>query len=100
MKKTLIFKFPIDMGRILVLMGLISLMFIKTSEAKPVQVGVSLQVFYDELLPYGDWVHDPVHGYVWIPYAENNFQPYATNGYWVMTPYGNTWVSNYEWGWA
>src|SRR5690606_2229857 len=65
-----------------------------------IQPGVSFQVFYDELLPYGDWISDPIHGYVWVPYAEPNFQPYATNGHWVMTTYGNTWVSNYDWGWA
>src|SRR5690606_8528916 len=38
--------------------------------------------------------------YIWLPYAEDGFQPYATNGHWVMTSYGNTWVSNYDWGWA
>ena len=63
-------------------------------------VHISFQTFYDELSPYGDWVHNPVHGYVWVPYAERGFQPYATSGHWVMTQYGNTWVSDYEWGWA
>ncbi|TVP46094.1 MAG: hypothetical protein EA341_14070 [Mongoliibacter sp.] len=61
---------------------------------------VSFQVFYNELAPYGDWVMDPNHGYVWVPYVDNNFQPYVTNGYWTMTNFGNTWVSNYNWGWA
>lgn len=100
MKKALIFNFPFNMGKTLLLMGLLSLGFIKTSEAESVQPGVSFQIFYDELLPYGDWIYDPVHGYVWVPYADNNFQPYASNGYWVMTSYGNTWVSHYDWGWA
>src|SRR5690606_30432372 len=27
-------------------------------------------------------------------------RPYYTNGHWVMTEYGNTWVSDYPWGWA
>ncbi|QIH35338.1 DUF6600 domain-containing protein [Sphingobacterium sp. DR205] len=62
--------------------------------------GVSFQMFYDELSPYGQWVNDPNYGYVWIPDAGPDFQPYATNGYWSMTDYGNTWVSNYDWGWA
>ncbi|MDN3686570.1 DUF6600 domain-containing protein [Cyclobacterium jeungdonense] len=68
------------------------------SQATP--VAVSFQVFYDELSPYGDWVQDPHYGYIWIPYAERDFQPYRTNGHWVMSTYGNTWVSNYDWGWA
>ncbi|WP_162417040.1 DUF6600 domain-containing protein [Cyclobacterium roseum] len=68
------------------------------SQAAP--VAVSFQVFYDELSPYGDWVEDPHYGFIWIPYAERNFQPYRTNGHWVMSTYGNTWVSNYDWGWA
>ncbi len=63
-------------------------------------MGVNFQVFYNELSPYGDWVMDPNHGYLWIPDAGRNFQPYATNGYWAMTNFGNTWVSNYDWGWA
>jgi hypothetical protein len=62
--------------------------------------GVNFQVFYNELSPYGDWVMDPNHGYVWIPFVNNGFQPYASNGYWTMTDFGNTWVSNYAWGWA
>lgn len=83
-----------------VLVALFSLMFNKSSIADDIHAGISFQVFYDELMPYGDWVGHPVHGYVWIPYAEPGFQPYATNGYWVMSTYGNTWVSNYDWGWA
>ena len=63
-------------------------------------VGISFQVFYNELSPFGDWVMDPAHGYVWVPYVDHGFQPYATNGYWTMTNFGNTWVSNYSWGWA
>ncbi|GAB3645730.1 hypothetical protein GCM10028791_04350 [Echinicola sediminis] len=62
--------------------------------------GVSFQVFYDELTPYGDWVNDPRYGYIWLPYVDRGFHPYGTNGHWVMTEFGNTWVSNYDWGWA
>lgn len=62
---------------------------------------VTLQTFYDELEPYGQWVDDPEYGYVWVPDVEDpDFRPYSTNGRWVMTEYGNTWVSDYEWGWA
>jgi hypothetical protein len=69
------------------------------AEANPFP-GVSFQVFYDELAPYGDWVMDPNQGYIWLPYAEQGFHPYGSNGHWAMTSYGNTWVSYYDWGWA
>ena len=58
------------------------------------------QGFYDELGPYGQWVQTPEYGNVWIPDVEPGFQPYATNGHWVVTEFGNTWVSDYAWGWA
>ena len=61
---------------------------------------VSLQVFYDELSYYGDWINNPDYGYVWRPDVGSDFRPYYTNGRWAMTSYGNTWVSDYEWGWA
>jgi len=62
---------------------------------------VSLETFYDELSPYGVWIQDPQYGYVWRPDVDQDeFRPYYTNGHWEMTQYGNTWVSNYEWGWA
>lgn len=78
------------------------LLLVATMGAVKAQPGmrVSFQLFYDELAPYGEWVNDPEYGYVWLPHAEPGFQPYASNGYWVMTTYGNTWVSNYPWGWA
>lgn len=62
---------------------------------------VSLDTFYQELAPYGTWTQDPDYGYVWRPDVDmSNFQPYYTNGHWAMTEYGNTWVSDYDWGWA
>lgn len=64
------------------------------------QVSVDFQVFYDELSPYGTWIENPAYGYVWIPNVEAGFTPYATNGYWVFTDDGWTWVSDYPWGWA
>ncbi len=62
--------------------------------------GVSFQVFYDELSPYGDWVKDARYGYIWLPAVREDFHPYGTEGHWVMTEYGNAWVSYYDWGWA
>jgi len=62
--------------------------------------GITLQTFYDELSYYGDWIDNPDYGYVWRPNVGRDFRPYYTNGRWAMTEYGNTWVSDYEWGWA
>jgi len=61
---------------------------------------VSYQDFYDDLSPYGVWVNDPVYGYVWAPDVDDDFRPYFTSGHWAMTEFGNTWVSDYPWGWA
>jgi len=61
---------------------------------------VTFQIFYDQLSPYGDWVYDPVYGYVWIPDAGPGFIPYLTNGYWSYTDCGWAWISGYPWGWA
>jgi hypothetical protein len=82
------------------LLGLMAFLAGKTAEAKSNNFAVSFQVFYDELMPYGDWIDDPHYGFIWVPYVEPGFQPYRTNGYWVMSRFGNTWVSMYDWGWA
>lgn len=77
---------------------LLGVMFPKQASAQ--QSYVSLQVFYDQLSPYGQWVDYPNYGYVWIPSAGYDFVPYSTNGQWILTEYGWTWYSNYDWGWA
>jgi hypothetical protein len=66
------------------------------------QVTISIQTFYDQLSPYGDWIYTPDYGYVWRPYFDNpaSFRPYSSNGNWVYTDYGWTWASGYDWGWA
>jgi uncharacterized protein DUF6600 len=62
---------------------------------------VSLETFYDELSPYGVWIDDPQYGRVWRPDVDQDeFRPYYSSGHWEMTRYGNTWVSDYDWGWA
>jgi len=92
--KTL-FKFPA------VMLGLFLLLTGTAQSAKAQYDDVSLQTFYDELSPYGTWINDPEYGYVWRPDVDQaEFRPYYTNGRWAMTEYGNTWVSNYDWGWA
>ena len=81
---------------VLLLIGMISS---HPAEAKNYR-GVSFQVFYDALTPYGDWIKDARYGYIWLPAVYEDFHPYGTNGHWVMTEFGNTWVSDYDWGWA
>ncbi|GAB3751836.1 DUF6600 domain-containing protein [Spirosoma pomorum] len=63
-------------------------------------MSVPIESFYDELDPYGQWTQYPGYGDAWIPSAGPDFQPYASNGHWIVTEYGNTWVSDYDWGWA
>jgi len=75
-----------------------SLLFPKHLSAQ--HANVSFQVFYDQLSPYGQWIQDPTYGYVWIPDVGADFVPYSTDGHWVLTDYGWTWVSYYDWGWA
>ncbi|GAB4026595.1 DUF6600 domain-containing protein [Spirosoma koreense] len=73
--------------------------FTRPALAQP-GVTVPVQTFYDELAPYGQWLPSPNYGSVWVPNVGPDFQPYATNGHWVITEFGNTWVSDYAWGWA
>jgi hypothetical protein len=61
---------------------------------------VSPATFENELAAHGRWIDTPEYGRVWVPDVDEDFQPYATNGHWVVTNYGNTWVSDYSWGWA
>jgi hypothetical protein len=66
----------------------------------------SRQYIPDEIGPYaadlddyGTWYHDSDIGYVWQPHVGVDWQPY-TNGRWVWTSYGWTWVAYEPWGWA
>lgn len=82
------------------LLFLVTASVIAPKQVSAQQNYVSLQVFYDELSPYGEWVDYPQYGYVWIPDAGSDFMPYSSRGQWIFTDYGWTWVSDYEWGWA
>jgi len=56
--------------------------------------------FYDELSPWGDWVMTRDYGWAWFPrYVRPYWRPY-TDGRWVVTEYGWTWVSFEPFGWA
>ena len=58
--------------------------------------------FYRKLEPYGDWIDTSSYGYVWQPRPaaqSRNWRPY-TNGHWVYTDAGWTWISEEPFGWA
>jgi len=62
------------------------------------EVNVSISFFYDELSPYGRWASVGSYGDCWIPSnVAAGWQPY-TDGEWVYTEYGWTWVSYDPWG--
>jgi hypothetical protein len=54
--------------------------------------------FYDRLSPYGNWIDYNPYGYVWIPrHMRYGWRPYS-DGRWVWTDYGWTWIADQEWG--
>ncbi len=54
--------------------------------------------FYDQLSPYGNWVELNPYGYVWTPKQMGyRWRPYS-DGHWVWTDDGWTWIANEEWG--
>jgi len=63
--------------------------------------GVSLDIgfCYNYLAPYGSWVNMNPYGYVWRPRRiGRHWRPYS-EGHWVWTDYGWTWISDEDWGW-
>jgi len=66
-----------------------------TAPGDPVE---DVDVFYDQLQPYGVWVDEPDVGRVFIP-SQNNFVPYTT-GHWEYTRLGFVWISTEPFGWA
>ncbi len=54
---------------------------------------------YDYLAPHGTWISLAPYGYVWCPrHMGYRWRPY-TDGYWILTDWGWTWISDYDWGW-
>jgi hypothetical protein len=61
---------------------------------------VDNSIFYAQLDPYGTWVDVAPFGLCWLP--DNvpwGWRPYSY-GYWAVTDYGWTWISEEPWGWA
>jgi hypothetical protein len=58
--------------------------------------------FYRKLEPYGDWMEAGEYGYVFQPQQAAqapDWRPY-TNGHWIYTDVGWTWISEEKFGWA
>lgn len=62
---------------------------------------ISINVFYRDLSPYGQWFTHNLYGQVWQPYGISpGWRPY-TEGRWIYTAaYGWYWQSDAPWGWA
>src|ERR1044071_1339555 len=58
----------------------------------------SVDVFYDQLSPYGVWVDEPDAGRVFIPDVAD-YVPYV-RGHWEYTNLGFVWGSTEPFGWA
>lgn len=72
---------------------------VRTDERRPT---ASYDIFYTKLESHGDWRETSDYGYVWQPREaeqSRNWRPY-TNGHWVYTDAGWTWVSEEPFGWA
>src|SRR5438445_4304600 len=70
----------------------------RTDEHRPT---ASYDTFYTQLDRYGDWRETSDYGYVWQPRQAQSrtWRPY-TDGHWVYTDAGWTWVSEEPFGWA
>src|SRR5205085_9266930 len=59
----------------------------------------TLERFQQVLAPHGRWVQTAQYGLVWVPnVSDPSWRPY-TNGRWVYTDAGWTFVSADPWGW-
>ena len=68
--------------------------------AGPPAEAPSMTVFEQELAPYGRWVLTPEYGRVWIPSSvDSDWRPYS-DGQWVETTWGWSFVAGVPWGWA
>lgn len=61
---------------------------------------IDLGFFFDSLSPYGRWVQTPAYDWAFVPdVATTTWRPY-TDGQWLSTDAGWTWLSNEPFGWA
>jgi len=53
---------------------------------EPSESDVNINLFVNELSPYGRWINSPSYGQVWVC-NETGFAPYQSRGHWVYTNY-------------
>ena len=71
--------------------------------AAPAPVPAQVNVFYQQLQPYGTWIEVADHGWCWQPSVVTTsptWRPYCDRGRWIYTDHGWYWQSDYAWGWA
>lgn len=68
------------------------------AEAQPPDQQQMFNDFWTGLSPYGQWVQQDPYGWVWVP-GDPSFAPY-TDGRWVYTTDGWTYVSDAPYAWA
>jgi hypothetical protein len=74
----------------------------RTREPHERAITAGYSTFYNKLEPYGDWIETGDYGYVFHPReaeSSRSWRPY-TNGRWVYTDAGWTWISEEPFGWA
>src|SRR5436853_2684658 len=74
----------------------------RTREPRQSSISVGYSTFYNKLEPYGDWIETGDYGYVFHPReaeSSRSWRPY-TNGRWVYSDAGWTWISEEPFGWA
>lgn len=89
------------MKKILLLLTIVGLLLPVAPRAQAA-TEVSLNFFYDNLSPYGNWIDVADYGYCFQPnitVTNSDWRPYS-DGYWAYTDVGWTWVSYEDFGWA
>ena len=73
----------------------------RTHDARHVADKRTLDLFYDQLDPFGDWIEVEGYGFVFQPTValKQGWRPYV-DGAWVRTDHGWAWKSNEPFGWA
>ena len=73
----------------------------RAREPRERAISVGYSTFYNKLDPYGDWIETGDYGYVFHPRQaqSSRWRPY-TDGRWVYTDAGWTWISEEPFGWA
>ena len=74
---------------------------VEPREPRESSMSVGYSTFYNKLGSYGDWIETGDYGYVFHPREaqSSRWRPY-TDGRWVYTDAGWTWISEEPFGWA